>query len=450
MTKILVIAYFFPPLGGAGVQRAQSFVRQLPDEGFLPIVVTGSGLDEDRWTPIDRTLLDQLPSNIPIHRVLQSPPSGRSPRARRLRRLLSLREPFSQWWIRHGTDVAMQAANDARLILATMSPFESAEIAERVSRRFRIPWIADLRDPWALDEMQVFPSMLHRRMEMGRMRRLLSSAALIIMNTREATAAIKANYPELSGKTVTITNGFARDDFAGDPVVRNDAKFRIVHTGYLHTELGLEIARKRLYRWLGGNAPGVDILTRSHVVLLRAVERWCAQEPRIRDEVEIVLAGRASPHDRVLSESSPISPLIRLTGYLDHATSIQLARTADLLFLPMHNLPPGRRSRIVPAKTYEYMATGRPILAAVPEGDAHDFLQRCGTAFMCRPDDSEAMVAILRNVHAAWKAGRRLVTSNQDFVDEFERRRLTSLLASRCRAVLSAATVTVATPADSI
>jgi glycosyltransferase involved in cell wall biosynthesis len=440
MTKILVIAYFFPPLGGAGVQRAKSFVSQLPDEGFLPIVVTGSGLDENRWTPIDRTLLDQLPSNIPIHRVLQSPPSGRWSRARRLRRLLSLREPFSQWWIRHGTDVAMQAANDARLILATMSPFESAEIAERISRRFRIPWIADLRDPWALDEIQVFPSMLHRRMEMGRMRRLLSSASLIIMNTREATAAIKANYPELSSKTVTITNGFARDDFAGDPVARNDAGFRIVHTGYLHTELGLD-ARKRLYRWLGGSAPGIDILTRSHVVLLRAVERWCAEEPRIRDEVEIVLAGRASHHDRLLSESSSISSLIRLTGYLDHATSIQLARTADLLFLPMHNLPPGLRTRIVPAKSYEYMATGRPILAAVPEGDAHDLLQRCGTAFMCRPDDSEAMVAILRNVHAAWKAGRCLVTSNQDFVNEFERRRLTSLLASRFRDVLSRTTV---------
>ena len=60
-------------------------------------------------------------------------------------------------------------------------------------------------------------------------------------------------------------------------------------------------------------------------------------------------------------------------------------RSADLLFLPMHDLPPGRRAGLVPYKTYEYLAAERPILAAVPDGDARDILSRVSHATLCRP-----------------------------------------------------------------
>jgi glycosyltransferase involved in cell wall biosynthesis len=106
-----------------------------------------------------------------------------------------------------------------------------------------------------------------------------------------------------------------------------------------------------------------------------------------------------------------------------------LVRTADMLFLPMHNLPTGKKSRIVPGKTYEYMATGQPILAAVPDGDARDFLEQSGTSFICRPDDVEAMVQILDRVYTAWKTGRSIVHPNREFIGQFTRRKLTIVLA---------------------
>ena len=70
------------------------------------------------------------------------------------------------WWIQSATEFGLRVADDEELIFATMSPFESGEVARRLSRRLGIPWVADLRDPWALDEMQVYPSLLHRRLEM--------------------------------------------------------------------------------------------------------------------------------------------------------------------------------------------------------------------------------------------------------------------------------------------
>jgi glycosyltransferase involved in cell wall biosynthesis len=113
-------------------------------------------------------------------------------------------------------------------------------------------------------------------------------------------------------------------------------------------------------------------------------------------------------------------------------------RTADLLFLPMHNISSGKRSRIVPAKTYEYMATGRPILAAVPNGDARDFVGQCGTGLMSRPDDSAAMAKILDDVYIAWKANRSIVHSNPGFVSQFDRQALTKRLATEFDSVLGA------------
>jgi glycosyltransferase involved in cell wall biosynthesis len=217
---------------------------------------------------------------------------------------------------------------------------------------------------------------------------------------------------------------------------RHDGKFRIIHSGYLHTDNGVELRKRKIYRLLGGAQSGVDILTRSHTVLLDAVERWRAQRPEIDNDLEIVFAGKTSEQDRAVVNESPVRSLVRFTGYVPHQNSVELVRTADLLFLPMHNLPLGRRSRIVPGKTYEYMASGRPILAAAPDGDARDFLHQCGTAMICRPDDAVEMVRILDEVYRAWKNKQATRHCNKPFVDQFERRNLTRNLAVAFRSML--------------
>jgi glycosyltransferase involved in cell wall biosynthesis len=65
-------------------------------------------------------------------------------------------------------------------------------------------------------------------------------------------------------------------------------------------------------------------------------------------------------------------------------------RSADMLFLPMQNLPPNRRSSTIPGKTFEYLASGQPILGAVPPGDARDILERAGHT-VCGPDDVDSI-----------------------------------------------------------
>jgi len=394
--------------------------------------ITGKG----DWAPKDLSLLAELPEDIVVHRV-PGPLPGRVSRPRRiLSNWLRLQSAFSNWWVNGAIEVGQRASQGVDLIVATMSPFESGEVAQALARQAGIPWVADLRDPWALDEMQQYPTAVHLNLELRKMERLLSTAALVVMNTPEAAAVVRERFASLDpAKVISITNGFDAEDFSGEPTPRTDGKFRIVHTGYLHTASGARLRKQKFRRLLGGITEGLDVLTRSHAILLKAVARWVERSPEVRNDLELVFAGELSAEDRELALQSEAAGLIRLPGYLPHTESLELIRTADLLFLPMHDLPKGRRSRIVPGKTYEYMATGRPILAAVPEGDARDFLDQCGTALVSSPRDCEEMSNILSKVYCSWKSKQTQCVSDASFLDKFERRALTKELANALRSI---------------
>jgi hypothetical protein len=263
------------------------------------------------------------------------------------------------------------------------------------------------------------------------MRRELSTAGLVIMNTPEATRALTEAMPEFTEtRVVTITNGFDAADFAGAPPPKRQHEFRIVHTGHLHSELG---ARHRQHRWvrrlLGGERLPVDIEARSHIYLLAALARWRSESPGMSRHVRLVLAGATTLSDRLAVERSGVSELVEMPGYLDHQSSIALIRSADLLFLPMHNLPAGERARLVPGKTYEYLAAGPPILAALPDGDASDLVRKSGNGDVCRPDDVGGILFSLRARYESWLAGKHHRRAESELCRRFERRELTRELA---------------------
>lgn len=429
------IAYFFPPIGGAGAQRSLKFVRYLPLFGFASHVITGSGESGGRWTPADESLGEEVGATTEVHRVPGPEPATARGWKNRVERWLVRPTAWSTWWT-EGVVAIGKGIPSADVLLASMSPYETAEAAAQLSRCVARPWVAGLRDPWALDEMMVFPTGLHRRHELRRMRRLLSSAAAIVVTSPETVAQLRRAFPELEAKpVVSIPNGYDASDFADDPPARDDDVFRIVHTGYLHTELGRQQRRTaQLHRILGGESHGVDILTRSHVFLIQAVEQLLEERPELRSRVEIHLAGVMSPADREVASRSSV---VRLHGYVPHTESITLLRSADLLFLPMQDLPPGRRSSTVPGKTYEYIASGRPILAAVPEGDARDILEAVQTARFCRPGDSSEIARSISAEIDRWLSGVVPPEPVPEVLARFERRYLTSELAAVLEAVVT-------------
>ena len=64
---VLLVAYFFPPIGGGGVQRTVKFVKHLRPLGWRSEVVTVNA--RDYWV-CDSTLAGDVPADTSIHRTV--------------------------------------------------------------------------------------------------------------------------------------------------------------------------------------------------------------------------------------------------------------------------------------------------------------------------------------------------------------------------------------------
>lgn len=418
MKRVLILAYYFPPLGGVGVHRAVRLATHLHEYGYEPRVITGPSSAEVAWAPPDETLASSLPPELDVIRPKVLPASG-SAAGDRLRRWVGVRAAGERWWVRQAVCLGRRVAADCDVVLATMSPFGTAAAAAEIAAAAGKPWVADLQDPWALDEWTVYPSAVHRRLERRRMRRELSSAAALIMNTDDAACAMREELP--AARIHTVPQGWAADDFAGPVPERDDGRLRVVFAGYSHVERGeTHRARRRLRRLTGGAVPGLDILPRSHVFLRQALEQLGNRSPEVAARVELHVAGAAP-----LREAAAGTVLVVQHGYLPHAQAIALMRSADVLFLPMHDLPPGVRARTVPGKTYEYLASGRPILAALPDGDARDLVAGQPRVWVCGPADVRSMADALLEIAAAGT----LPAASRPAAEQFEWKRLVGRIA---------------------
>ena len=424
MKRLVFLAHYFPPMGGAGVQRSVKFVKHLRSFGIDPVVFTGPAELHGRWQPEDSSLVSELPDDLELHRIPGSPPAQET----RASRWFGATPPFATW-LRTGMEQLAQtqsAPPDA--VFVTLAPYEALAPALALAQRWGCPIVADLRDPWALDEVRIYPSGWHRWRERTRMRHLLAQCDAVLWNCPEACRAGQALLGERNAERQhCLTNGYDEADFAGLDARAPDGRLRIVHSGYLHTELGLRHRRRgQVQRMLGGELVPVDFLTRSHVFLLKALERLQQEDSALASKVELHLHGVLSETDTRLVEASAFRN-IHLHGYTPHAEVVRALVESDVLFLPMHALPEGHRARIVPGKTYEYLRAGRRILAAVPPGDAQDFIDAAKAGRCVAPGDVSAIFEAIRDL-AGPEAPEPLPEGRN--ITRFERRELTAQLAA--------------------
>ena len=422
---MLFLAHHFPPIGGV-VGRNVATARYLPEFGYEPLVLTGPGDSAGRWAPSDPLLLERV-ADVAVRRVPGPLPGPATGVSARVARWTERRSPAVKRWVESAIETGTALGGRFDVLLANLIPYESAEAAGAIAGELGIPWVADLEDPWALDEMRVHPTAINHRIDRARMLKALGSASALIMSCPEAAHRVRREIPGFAGKLVTsIPHGFNGDVYIQPVPRRSDGAFRIVHTGALHTELGRDHRRtRRARRLLGGTSLEVDILTRSHVHLLEAIERVRSARPELAEHIELHLAGRLTEADRDVASRYPN---VHTYGQLPHGETVALARSADLLFVPMHELPQGSRAGIVPCKTYEYLAARRPILAAVSDGDARDLLARFARVSICRPSDVPAMAAAIADV-AQGSQGAPASPEEEELLAGYERGHLTGQIA---------------------
>lgn len=447
MTRVLVVAYYFPPKGGAGTQRFAKFCKYLPEHGIDPIVLSvGADLRNPSAPHDDPTLLADLPEHV--ERVCD--PEHVSWRLRLLRKL-RLHIDEDEWAAAASQRaVAMVREHKPEAVVTTLSPYACYRIGERLKREFDLPWILDLRDPWALDGWRRYRTFLHARHDLAHMKRALRAADFVIANVPEAAAAYVALGAD-PARTVVIPNGFDEEDFAREQakVLPDDGRFQLVHMGTFHAANAAPGLTRNTLSWCRHRQ--LEPLGRTGFYLLQAMSMLKKRSPATYRRLCVHLFGNVDATHREVIDALGVNDGLSMHGYISHRDSIAALCCADGVFVPLHGVPAGERALVVPGKLYEALASERAVLCALPPGDGADLVRGLGAGIVVPATDAEALCDALATMIERHARGEPVRGCSREAVAAFTRRHLTGLLAQVLRAAVQRQSgVTVENPWHSL
>ncbi len=439
MKRVLVIAYYWPPSGGSGVQRWVKFVKYLPANGWQPVVCTPLNPE---YSSKDETLARDIPPEAEVIRLRITEPYGfyRALMGRGsstdMKSLVSAgggdsgdANPISAehkslkqrvslwiranlfipdpriWWLGPCSRKLEKYLKEHPVdVIVTTGPPQSMHlIGRRLSKATGIPWVADFRDPWT--KMFYFKHLpltarslkKHLRLEKA----VLDDASAIIA----VSPLVQKEFQEMTSTPVhLITNGFDEDDFSAETScgrTGDERKFRVVQTG-LFTADGNPLAL-----W--------DVLA-----------ELCRDEI-FRKRLEIRLAGQVDEAVTEAIRSRGLGDRLVLVGYVSHERAIAEQRDADLLLLPLRKEPEGKG--VLPGKIFEYLAARRPVLGfGQTDGASAQVLKDSGAGVMRDWDDAEG----IRETVLLASEGRMSPDGGAD-LEKYTRRALTGQLAELLR-----------------
>jgi glycosyltransferase involved in cell wall biosynthesis len=422
--KVLVITYYWPPGGGAGVQRWLKFVKYLPSLGWTPVVYTP---DNGEMPVIDRSLEQDVPAGTEVIRTPIREPygfykklvgAGRNEKINTgfltEKKRPGLAEKLSVWirgnlfipdarcfWIRPSVKFLVKylEKNPVDVIVSTGPPHSMHLIAMRVAKRTGIPWVADFRDPWTrIDYYQDlmltdFADRKHRELE----REVVSSANRVIVVTPTMQQEFQSDF----GRSVDmITNGYDEDDIPKSEVRRGE-KFILAHVGTL-------------------------VRSRNPVALWNSIAHLAQTNETFASALEIRLTGKIDVSVRESIRKAGLERYVRYIDYLPHNEVAIEQRRASVLLLLLNDTPNAKG--ILTGKMFEYLAVKRPILCIGPaDGDAAQILNETNSGVTVDFNDEEGIKSALLRYFNDCFIGKKEMKNTS--IEQYSRKRLAAVLA---------------------
>jgi len=425
--NVLVIAYYFPPMGLSGVQRTLKFVKYLPEFGWRPIVLTAG---ETPYYAHDESLLDELDpliqkGEVRIVRTAESGAPGfkgkvrtvdgtemKLPSARyqrlRSRILQTIYQPDSRIkWKAPALTAAEKIFAEYRIdaILTTAPPYTDFLIARELSKRHNVPFLMDYRDAWVSNPvLNFYATPFHKAYARKLEDQCLRGSSAISVASRAMKEVLLEHYHFLKHEEVTIiSHGFDPDDLDRAAALvekyRRPNKFRLTYGGTFY-------------------------VGRSPLPLFEAIKQAMHSEPELKNDLEVVFAGILQKEYSRAAERLGLAANIRETGYLPHVEDLALLLASDVLWMTMSD------SISAPGKLYEYLGTHKPILGLVPPGSpAEKLLKDYGAGISVPPKDIPAISNAIIDLYHRWRKSLLPHNVNLPFVQSFDRRTLTREMA---------------------
>ncbi len=419
--RILLISYYFPPSGGAAVQRVLKFARYLPDYGWLPTVLT---VDPDyaAFPSIDASLLSEIPSEVEVIRTKAWDPftfysqlQGKKreevikvgyidgdTRLKRVARWLrgNVFLPDARiGWVPFASRTARGLLKGMRFdaIMSTGPPHSCHLVGIAARNISDCPWVVDMRDPWVeiYYRDQMYEGLVARKIQTHLEKKVLGTADAVISVSNYFGERLQRRAPIRYYET--IPNGF-------DPleVVKGSVSPR--------DRTPLIIAYVGTYN-----------LRRHSDSFVHALKKLRKLIP-----VEIHLVGKID-QDAIEEFHRHEIPL-KVVEFLSHSEAVAYMNSVDVLLLSQPYVLSKDYLGHVSAKVFEYISARRPILALGPvDGDLADLLDETRAGEIFDHQDVDGILAFLKGCIESRGKPREI---NEVAIAKYERRRLTGRLAN--------------------
>jgi glycosyltransferase involved in cell wall biosynthesis len=416
--RVLMILYFFPPLGGVAMARNISNVIHLRSHGWRPVVLTPRNPAAE---PRDEGALALVPDDVEVVRTASVEAGHLRQLFVRLRGLARARRPTQRrapngpaevpsgdpardvvarpavpgpeglgltgirrrlffpddqvGWLPFAVLAATRAhrASGFDVVFSTSSPITSHLVAGLVKRLVRVPWVAEFRDPWLGNTLAPSSNRLYLAMQRRIERWIVHTADTVVCVTPSLTRLYQERYPNVK-EMVTIPNGYNRAEIGNVPRrTRRSKRFELVYAGTVDRPAELRIFLEGLDRLIERRP---ELLARLDVAFFGTVGSAC------RDVVRQMVDGRR------------LGQVVRFEGFVPRLQALAAVAGADAALVLLGSGP--GMDLFVGGKTYEYIGQDKQILAMLPPGDARDVLERLDWGIVANPEPADVEQAIER------------------------------------------------------
>jgi glycosyltransferase involved in cell wall biosynthesis len=442
--RVLVISYYFPPDRAIGGKRIAAFCRHLPAHGFEPTVLT---VDEGSCVAVDPTVVVPLGTSVVRVKPHQTPlewyrrnknkwgadatmntsPVGQGDGAKsapavsrswlRKNLLATLWIPDAKWgWylpaVKAGRSIIERMRPD--IILSSGPPWTVHSVASSLSRKFSLPWVADFRDAWVSDPWRVYAQdsqgvpKWRDKVDYGIEDRWLQTAALTVCATQNLRATLLSTHPTVPAeKLEVISNGFEDLEIAKTSSKGKPGPRTLLHTGSLY----------------GGRR--ID-------TFCKAFELLAQSNAEAYSDLKLTFLGYSS--QAAIDSAKASAPNMSRAGSIEFLPSVNWAEALERISQASVLLVfQGEHPTAIPAKFFEYLQTGNPIVAIAGEGALRDVVEATASGVVASPDDVEAIRLAIRR---ALETPRKSPEEVERISRPYNFRNLAADLASHIREII--------------
>ena len=418
--KVLIITYYWPPAGGPGVQRWLKFVKYLPEFNIQPIVYIP---ENPNYPIVDDSLRDEVSNDVIIlkqpikepyrvagvfsKKAAKTISKGIIPEQKKQsvveKLMLYIRGNYfipdaRKSWVKPSVAFLSEyiSKENIETIVTTGPPHSMHLIGSQLKKRLGVKWIADFRDPWTTIgyhkqlKLTVASKEKHKVLEA----QVLNTADQIVVTS----SVTKTEFQQITNKPIeVITNGY---DYEKAGSIALDSKFSIAHIGSLLSK-------------------------RNPEVLWKVLSELVQEQADFTNDFQLTFVGSVSENVLNSIKKNNLSDYVNNVGYISHLESVKYQKKSQSLLLI--EIDSEDTKCIIPGKLFEYIVSGRPILAMGPkDSDVEKIIKETNTGNYFNYDDYESLKKIILEYYKAFQ--NKTLQTHPVGLQKYHRKALTESL----------------------